>query len=271
LLQNPNNDEGDMETRKDGDICFITGNWPLTAGRPTIIFIHGAALSKGLWDAQVESLSDIADTLAIDLPGHKDSNGPACDRISDYALAVGLFVERMQISTPILCGLSMGGAVTLELLITRPDLFRSAILMHTGARLKVFPFIFESIQTDYSKYLDMVVEFSVSKKSDRSQVKTIMNEITVLSPDVALKDFTACDQFDVMEKLSRIMAEVLVVTGDEDAITPPKYGQFLQNNIPNAKLTSIAETGHLSPIEKPEQVNRLIRDFLSTQTSLDIA
>jgi len=252
-----------METRKDGDISFIAGNWSFCVDRPTVIFIHGAALSKGLWAAQVEALSDIADTIAIDLPGHKDAMGPAYDRVSDYAGSVCRFVEGLKISDPVLCGMSMGGAIALELLITRPDVFRSAILMHTGARLKVLPFIFEAIEKDYSNYLDMVVEFSTSEKSDRVRMKAIMDEIAVLSPEVALRDFTACDRFDVMEKLGQIMAKVLVVNGDEDAVTPPKYGQYLQKGIPNAGLTSIAEVGHMSPIEKPEQVSRLIREFLS--------
>ncbi|MFZ2633326.1 MAG: alpha/beta fold hydrolase [Desulfosalsimonadaceae bacterium] len=252
-----------MEIRKHGECCFMAGNWPLCAGRPTVIFIHGAALSKGLWAAQVEALSDIANTIAIDLPGHKDAAGPACDRVSDYAVSVCRFVEGLKISHPVLCGMSMGGAIALELLITRPDIFRSAILMHTGARLKVLPFIFETIEKDYSNYLDMVVEFSISKKSDLTRLKLLMNDIAVLSPEVAVKDFTACDQFDVMEKLGQIMAKVLVVTGGEDAVTPPKYGQYLQKGIPDAGLSSIAEAGHLSPIEKPEQVNQLIRDFLS--------
>lgn len=241
----------------------MAGNWPLGEERPTIIFIHGAALSKGLWAAQVEALSDIADTIAIDLPGHKDSAGAACDRVSDYAVSVCRFVEGLNISHPVLCGMSMGGAIVLELLITRPDIFRSAILMHTGARLKVLPFIFETIEKNYSSYLDMVVEFSISKKSDLSRIKVLMNDIAVLSPEVALKDFTACNQFDVMEKLGQIMAKVLVVTGGEDVVTPQKYGQYLQAGIPDAGLTSIVEAGHLSPIEKPEQVNQLIRDFLS--------
>ena len=214
-----------MEIRSDKECCFMAGNWPLCADRPTVIFIHGAALSKGLWTAQVEALSDIADTIAIDLPGHKDAMGAACDRVSDYAASVCRFVEGLKISNPVLCGMSMGGAIALELLITRPDMFRSAILMHTGARLKVMPFIFETIEKDYSNYLDMVVAFSISKKSDLSRLKAVMDEIAVLSPEVALRDFTACDRFDVMEKLDQIMAKVLVVTGDEDAITPPKYGQ----------------------------------------------
>ncbi|MBC2714272.1 MAG: alpha/beta hydrolase [Desulfobacteraceae bacterium] len=244
------------------DFGILAGNWPLAPDKPSLIFIHGAALSKGFWAAQVEDLSDIVNTIAIDLPGHKDSKGLACERISDCAASVAHLIEQIQAPNPILCGLSMGGAVSLELLITKPDIFKAAILMNTGARLKVFPFIFESIEKDYSQYLDLAVDFSVSNKSDKAKIKEIMNNIAVTKSDVALKDFTACDQFDVMDRLGEIKAKVLVVVGDEDNITPPKYGEYLHKNIPGSELAVIAEAGHLSPLEKPAEVVQIIRNFI---------
>jgi pimeloyl-ACP methyl ester carboxylesterase len=156
----------------------------------------------------------------------------------------------------------MGGAVAQELLISQPELFSAAILMHTGARLKVFPFIFESIEKDYSQYLDFAVDFSVSQNSDKVKLKELMKDIAVTKADVALKDFTACDQFDVMARLTEIAAKVLVIVGSDDNITPAKYGEFLHQTIPGAELVTIADAGHLSPIEKPEEVNQIIRDFI---------
>jgi 3-oxoadipate enol-lactonase len=244
------------------DFGVLAGSWPLMPEKPTLIFIHGAALSKGLWVGQVEELSDIANTIAIDLPGHMDSTGPAFDQISDCAAAVAQFIEKIQAPNPILCGLSMGGAVVQELLISRPEMFSAAILMNTGARLKVFPFIFESIEKDYSQYLDLAVDFLVSQKKDKAKIKELMKEIAVTKADVALKDFTACDQFDVMARLNEIKAKVLVVVGDEDTNTPVKYGEYLQHNISGAELAIITEAGHLTLLEKPEEVNRIIRDFL---------
>ncbi|MBW1754045.1 MAG: alpha/beta hydrolase, partial [Deltaproteobacteria bacterium] len=69
--------------------------------------------------------------------------------------------------------------------------------------------------------------------------------------------------FDVTEKLSLIEVPVLVLTGNDDNVTPLKYGTFLEKNITNAKLVNIEDAGHLSPIEKPHEVNRSIHDFLS--------
>jgi pimeloyl-ACP methyl ester carboxylesterase len=251
-----------MEKRIIENFGVLAGNWPLDEKKPTLAFIHGAALSKAFWTAQVEGLADIANTIAIDLPGHKDSEGPAFDQISGCAAAVAHFFEKSAVSKPVLCGLSMGGAVVQELLITRPEMFSAAILMNTGARLKVFPFIFESIEKDYSQYLDLAVDFSVSPKSDKAKLKMLMKDMAVTDAEVALKDFTACDRFDVMALLKEITAKVLVLIGTDDNITPPKYGEFLHQHITGSDLKVITDAGHLSPIEKPEAVNQIIREFL---------
>jgi pimeloyl-ACP methyl ester carboxylesterase len=66
----------------------------------------------------------------------------------------------------------------------------------------------------------------------------------------------------VTEKLGLIEVPVLVLTGRDDNITPVKYGIFLEKNIKNAKLVNIEDAGHLSPIEKPHEVNRSIHNFL---------
>ncbi len=251
-----------MEKQKIGSHAVIAGQWPLNSTKPTLIFIHGAALSKGLWRFQVEGLADIANTIALDLPGHKDSSGEAFNTIADYAASVMEFVSLMAPSYPILCGLSMGGAIVLELLISQPDFFRAGILMHTGARLKVLPFVFETIQKDYASYFDLALEFTLSRKSDRPRLRGVLQEITEMSPEVALKDFYACNAFDRMNDLGRIKTPVLVMAGDEDRLTPVRYGEYLKENIEGCRMTTIPDTGHLSPLEKPDTVNREIRDFI---------
>ena len=52
------------------------------------------------------------------------------------------------------------------------------------------------------------------------------------------------------------------MTAADDKLTPPKYGQYLAEAIPGASLVQIADAGHLSPLEKEEDVNQAIVDFL---------
>ena len=83
-------------------------------------------------------------------------------------------------------------------------------------------------------------------------------------PEVTRKDFTACNAFDVRDKLNAIKTPVLVMTASDDMLTPVKYGQFLADQIETAAIVNIDDAGHLSPIEQPENVTRAICDFIET-------
>ncbi len=80
-------------------------------------------------------------------------------------------------------------------------------------------------------------------------------------------DFRACDHFDVTGRLSKIVLPVLVLTAEDDQLTPPASGEFLAKNIDRAIRVHIMDAGHIAPMEKPEAVNRTIIEFLD-QTGL---
>ncbi|MCU0598598.1 MAG: alpha/beta hydrolase [Desulfobacterales bacterium] len=258
-----------MMNRQIGDFSFISGQWPLAPNKPTVIFIHGAATSKGLWQYQVEALSDLVNTVALDLPGHGSSGGNGFDRISDYARSVIDFMDIVRPGKTILCGLSMGGAVAQDLLIHHPERFSAAILMHTGAKLKVMPLIFETIRKDYRQYFEMMIHFAMAGETDKPRMIGLLKDVVGGSPEVALKDFYACDAFNVVDQLQAIASPVLVIVGDEDNVTPPKYGEFLASRIVASRLITIHGTGHVSPLEKPEAVNQVLRDFILEMNLLD--
>ncbi len=82
---------------------------------------------------------------------------------------------------------------------------------------------------------------------------------------MASGDFRACDEFDVMDRLSAIVVPVLIISAEDDLLTPPKYGDFLEKNIPNADRAHIMDAGHLAPLEKPQEVTQAIFKFLDRQ------
>jgi pimeloyl-ACP methyl ester carboxylesterase len=251
-----------MLNKQIGKYSFIAGRWPLDTHKPTLIFIHGAATSKGLWQYQIDVLSDLINTIALDLPGHGQTKGDGFNRISDYAGSVIEFMNLIQPGRTIICGLSMGGAVVQELLIHQPDKFCAGILMHTGAKLKVMPLIFETIRKDYRQYHELMIQFAMARETDKTLMTDLLKDVVAWSPEVAINDFYACDSFNVIDQLHLITVPVMVIVGDEDNITPPKYGEFLLSKISSARLVTIKGTGHISPMEKPLIVNQVLRDFL---------
>lgn len=244
------------------NIAYVAGRWPLDSGKPTILLIHGAGGSSALWVNQIDSLKEHVNTIAIDLPGHGKSSGPGLDRVEDYSTAVTDFIEKTGISAPIPCGLSLGGAIVLQLVLEHKTRFKAAILVNTGARLRVQPFVFEAIKNDYKGYLNAVPAFAASEKTDSEKLASFMTESAKCPPEVAYGDFTACDRFNVTEELSSIITPVLILTAEDDKLTLPKYGSYMKEHIKNASITGIKDAGHLSPLEQPEVFNEAVIDYL---------
>jgi pimeloyl-ACP methyl ester carboxylesterase len=231
--------------------------------KPNIVFIHGAAQNGQFWKRQIEGLSNTANCFALNLPGRGNAAPNACESISQSADYVSRYLEVANISRPILCGLSMGGAICLNLLSRNPSAFAGGVIINSGARLKVDGMFFETIRRDFDAYKTMLSQIGISSHTQLTEIRRLFDASMIDDPVTALKDFSACDAFDIMSDLGGIAAPVLILTASDDILTPPKYGDFLHDRIQGSTKVCVAQSGHLSPIEKPEEINTAIRNFIS--------
>jgi len=252
-----------MITQKRAGIAFLAARWPLDPALPTVLFIHGAGQRGCVWQAQVDDLADVANTIALDLPGHGDSDSPGFRQIGDYARAVVDAADVLSIDNPLVCGISMGGAIALSLLIHHADRIGGGILVNTGARLRVPPILIETIEQDFDAHLKGLIDFAVApeNQTDADVHRKVMDS-AITSPSVAADDFRACDAFDETAQVPGIRLPVLVLGARQDILTPLKYADWLAAHIPGARLITIEDAGHMSPIEQPAAVNTAIRRFV---------
>lgn len=232
------------------------------SGHPVLCLIHGAGGNALSWIRQLEGLAGAARVIAIDLPGHGQSGGNGSSLIDDYAAIVQHFVEAARLGKVVLGGHSMGGAVSQTLALARSDLIDGLILIGTGARLRVLPVAFERLRADYAEGCAFLSSFAFSPGAaeglrEGARVSMLMNR-----PEVTIGDFTACNSFDLMDRIGGIKAPTLVVCGLDDQLTPPKYSEFLAQRIPQARLTLVEQAGHFVHLEQPNLVNAAIRQFL---------
>jgi pimeloyl-ACP methyl ester carboxylesterase len=251
-----------MQSRLEDGVAFNVADWPLDPQKSTLVFIHGSGGSKVLWDNQLRTPQAPLNLLALDLPGHGGSSGKGFNSVIEYSRAVMEFLTRAKIPGPIPAGLSLGGAVTLQLLLDYPDSFSAGVLLCTGARLKVLPAIFEAIEKDYPAFVASIKQFGASAKTDPALIQPILEDTARCPASVTSGDFLACDRFDVRERLPEIRARVLAVSGGDDVLTPPKYAQYLAEHIPGARWVNIPDAGHLLPVEKPAALNQALFAFL---------
>ena len=252
-----------MIARKQDGISFLAGHWPFDPDRPTLVFIHGSGQQGSFWQAQIDGLTDLANTIAVDLPGHGNSDGDGFRTVTDYARSVMGFIDAVNAPAPIPCGMSLGGAIALHLLVHHSDRLKAGILANTGARLKVLPAIIENTARDYNTHLKALIDYAVApiNRANEDVCQKVLACATA-GPVVTANDFRACDAFDLIDQVSQISVPVLVFSAEHDILTPVKYASWLEANIEGARHVSIDGAGHMSPIERPEAFNAAILRFL---------
>ncbi|HMK66579.1 MAG TPA: alpha/beta hydrolase, partial [Thermodesulfobacteriota bacterium] len=164
-----------MIQRLESGLFFNASAWPLDPQKPTLVFIHGSGGSKILWDNQVKGLGDVSNVIAPDLPGHGESPGEAFATVPEYTRAVVDFIKGIDAPRPIPVGLSLGGAIVQQLLLDYPGLFSAGVLIGTGAKLKVLPIIFETIEKDFSGFVGGMPKMAASPKTDPSLLRPLLD------------------------------------------------------------------------------------------------
>ena len=81
-------------------------------------------------------------------------------------------------------------------------------------------------------------------------------------PEVLHGDFSACDRFDVMKEVEKINLPTLILCGEDDALTPVLYSQFLHSRIKGSKLEVLPNAGHMVMMESPQAFNEKINGFI---------
>jgi pimeloyl-ACP methyl ester carboxylesterase len=204
---------------------------------------------------------------SLDLPGHGESDGQGEDTISGYLQQVLGWLDSIRLTRVVWVGHSMGGAISLTAALNAPERTAGLVLVGTGARLRVNPAILGAVgqPATFPQAVDTIIQWAFSPQAPERLTRLARNRMAQTPPEVLLGDFSACDQFDAMARLGEITVPTLVVCGKDDKLTPEKYSHFLAENIPNASLHVIEGAGHMVMLERPKQIAKAVRDFLTKQ------
>lgn len=231
-------------------------------GPPTVCLVHGSAGSHAVWIRQMEDLADIARVIALDLPGHGASGGTDIGSIDAAANVVLGLLDALAIDRVVLGGHSMGGAVVQAFALAHSSRLAGLVLVGTGARLRVMPEIFAGLERDYQIGVRFLTGLALASNAPAELVSAIERQTLQTAPRAHLGDFRACDAFDVMDRVESIRTPTLIVCGEDDRLTPPKYARYLRDHIKGAQLALIPGAGHYVQIERGEETSAAIRKFL---------
>ncbi|MEW6533190.1 MAG: alpha/beta hydrolase [Thermodesulfobacteriota bacterium] len=228
----------------------------------SVVFIHGTGGDREDWRAQLDGLSQVATIVAIELPGHGKSDPPGEASVDAYARWVIDFVEALGLQKVMLFGCSLGSGIAQWIALQRPSWLKALGVVGGGARLRVHPAFLDGVLQDREKAMKEFAAFAVaSHGSEAAQSETLRK---FMSNPAALihGDLTACNEFDAMGRVAEISVPTLIVVGEEDRLTPPKYAQYLHDQIADSRMSVIQAAGHVAMMEKPKEFNRAVAEFV---------
>ncbi|HXX33554.1 MAG TPA: alpha/beta hydrolase [Thermodesulfobacteriota bacterium] len=243
-------------------ISYWTGRKGILEGRETVLFIHGAGGRQYSWGYQKGYFEKEFNPIIIELPGHGESEGEGEQEIVKYAEHVEVFLKTLGLRKTFLVGHSMGGAIVQTLALSHPEMIKGVVLVGTGARLKVLPMILNGIKDDFEETVRRVSQFAYSQKAPPTLIERGIAEMLQSRAEVLYGDYLACDQFDLMNEIEKIVLPTLVLCGEDDQLAPVKYSQFLHSRIKGSKMEILPNAGHMMMMEVPQLFNEKIKEFI---------
>jgi pimeloyl-ACP methyl ester carboxylesterase len=242
-------------------------------GEP-LLLIHGLGSSTRNWELQVKHFSERYRVITYDLRGHgRSSKPPGPYFMQSFANDTTGLLNRLGIQVAHVVGVSMGGMIAFELAVRYPDLLKSLVIANSYPEMRV-----ETAREHLEKWQRLLI---LELLGVRALGKVLSRRLFARPEQLALRRtfverwaqndkraYKACLRailgWDVEARLGEIRCPVLVVASDRD-YWPLEGKQAYTAKMPAARLVVIGDARHAVCVEKPEEFNRVLEEFLSAQ------
>ena len=242
---------------------------------PPLLLLNGVMMSTESWVLQVPTFSSRYRCVLHDFRGQGRSDKPPGPyEMSMHVDDMVALLDELGIESAHLAGTSYGGEVGMMFAIAHPTRVRSLTVIASVS------------ETDEKMRRDVRLWRDTARNDPRSLYDAAAPAIysgpfltpewmelgrrrmSTMPPDWfrALADL--CDAFlrlDITRDLHKITAPTLVISGANDALKPVRFSEIIAREIPNAELRMIPDAGHAVFLEKPEEMNGMVMEFLRRQ------
>ena len=242
-----------------------------------VVCVHGLGGTSNTWTPLMPALARFR-VVRMDLPGsgrsHAAMSGPLS--IARWVDAMQTICTRLGIARAHWLGHSMGTIVCQHLAVEQPKLVRSLALFgplmapgepaRTAIRARGVKAHDEGASGMHEIALTLVQAATSAETRQRSPLATAFVRESLMRQD-PLGYARSCEALADAQAaaVDRIEAPALLVTGDEDIVAPPQAVRAMAERMKRVRVTVLNRCGHWTPIERPDDCARELRDFLSSQ------
>jgi 3-oxoadipate enol-lactonase len=247
--------------------CRIDG----PADAPTIILANSLGTDLHMWDPQVAALTERLRVIRFDARGHGESDAPpgpyTIEQLGRDLIAV---LDDLDVERAHLCGLSLGGMVTLWVAARHPGRVRRAAFANTAARIGTTQGWEERIALVQADGMQAVREMVVARflsapfRSRNPHIVRWLGDTVEATPPAGYTgSCAALRDGDLHGLLATIRVPSLIIAADLDEATSMDEARSLHAAIAGSDLHIIKGAGHLSNVERPLEFNQALLAFLT--------
>lgn len=236
-----------------------------------VLLVHGLGSSCQDWEYQIPALAAQYRVIVVDVRGHGRSDKPR-ERYSmpGFSADIEALLEHLQLGPVHLVGLSMGGMIGFQLAVDQPQLLKSLTIVNSAPEVKIKRF---------GDFRQFAKRWLLARVFSMETIGKGLGKNLFPAPEQAelrhkiarrwarnekhayLASFSAIVGWGVQEKLSRIACPTLVVTAKYD-YTPVALKEAYVRLIHEARLVVIEDSRHATPLDQPEEFNRILLEFV---------
>ena len=267
-----------MDITVQGHAAFAaTGGRPFDPTLPAVIFVHGAGLDHTVWALQTRYFANHGRAvLAVDLPGHGRSAGPALTTIEALGTWLLDLIAAAGATRAALVGHSMGAIAALEAAAQaanhmpgRAAAIDRLALLGMAARMTVHPTLLAAAAAGDRRALDMMIGWGLGRRAQMGGhvapgLWVASGSLRLLergAAEILSTDLAACNAYERgLAAAAAVACPTLVLVGESDRMTPAKSAAEFVRQMKDARSVVLKRAGHLMMIEQPDDtLDALVR------------
>lgn len=259
-----------METTKTDLAVFTEGN----QNKKPIVFVHGFPYDHTMWNKQIDELKSNYFCVTYDIRGLGQSP------IGDGQYTMESFIDDLEtinnelnLDKPVLCGLSMGGYISLRAVERNESNYSGLILCDTRSsadtdegKIRRAENIKKINMLGVKQFVNGFVPlcFSVKSITDSNEEYSKVLSKSLNENAIGVKGclIAMAGRTDTTSYLSKIKIPTLLLCGEDDRLTPPDVMELMAEQIPGSQFEIVPAAGHMTPIENAPFVNNRIKKFI---------
>ncbi len=228
-----------------------------------LLCLHDGGGCAAMWRRQLDGLGAEHAVVALDMPAHGRSSGVAGLGTIDAAVELlGRFVDALRLRPFVLVAHGLGSQVAIEFAARQGVRVRGLVLIGaapTPDLAGALPTLREIVK---GRLPQQFGPEAFSPQTTPDVMREYFTAFVTTDPRVRLADYEAAHGWNATPACAAIAVPTLAVAGADDRLVPPQHTEAVAAAIRGARFATVPDAGHALPLEQPDALHQVLRDFL---------